>query len=837
VKQLQSGLHHLPPLEQSCLGSPLPEAWPKGFLVKEYLASDLAVRTRAAEFAGPEWLLEKHFLLTKGETERPRNGGKAEREKLDRGTNTDSIVINRSGLAQIASNAMIGTKGAKETSLVHIRTDVPVLNTEPETFQQVEVLQKQLAVKQQELESLQSAYTERVSRLGSELAAGRRALESVQQQNKELEAEKNAHVLRTHQLSGEVLQARQALASESLRLENMYSAEMAKLQEELRSIQQRLDSAVQELGLERLRAQGLAESAAGFSQQVSLLSGRLRAFDEERSASGTDGALLRDRKVKLVSGSDELMVNHDREAGFIEEIFFLTGHVRALTEAGNTGKSAVKDTSVGTASEVKDRSSSVREGLVQGSGERAGVPSGVCCQKDSSESSSEEGLRCQALEATVDSLKEEIERREKDVARLQKENRRVFRLVEEKEEEVEELQKKLEASQREAHAHLEDKIRAEPMLKVSDNSVGGPQIEGRQTEGWEEPQARAVLEDTIRAEPTAKVSDNFVGGPQIKGRQMEGPEEPQTSSMDARQIVENGISAVVSEFIGPAEGVLLKELDSARAEVLRLSEVLRVCAQEREAAEEELRRAFAEDLRTAAEKYESVREEFIGRMEKLEADAEARVKDVRERERGGFENELERRRKEVRGLKERMKDRENELLTVGKQFQDAMQLANQMHEAADNAERSRQEMCAELERAVGRMRDQQEVLEVLQQRLQAAETSRASVGKVKEQPVSAGGAEESIEKGAGSGKGEGPDDEQEGAEAVDRRVAALDQVIEMWREACRQKVCFIVACGLCSERGCLNPDFLVSAASGSFPAALLHVEGSSSKLESHLRVG
>jgi hypothetical protein len=772
VKQLQSGLHHLPPLEQPCLGPPLPEAWPKGFLVKEYLASDLAVRTRATEFSGPEWLLEEPFLLRKEETERPRNGGKAEREKIDRGTNTDSIVIDRTGLAQIASNAVSGTKGANEMPLVHNRTDVPILKTEPEIFQQLEVLQKQLADKQQELESVQTAYIERVSLLESELAAGRQAFESVQQQKGELEAEKKAHLSRVHQLSEEILQARQALASESLRLESMHSAQVVTLQEELRSIQQRLDSAMQELGLERLRAQGLAESAAGFSQQVSSLSGKLRAFNEERLASRTETMLLRDRKDKIVTGSEGSMVNpagDDREAVFIEELFFLTGHVRALTEAGNTSKSAGKDASVGISSEVKDRTSLIREWRVQGSGEEAGLPSEVCCQKASSESLSDKGLRCQALQATVDSLKQEIERRERDVVRLQKENRWVFRLVEEKEEEAEELQKKFEAGQREARGLLENRPRAETTLKVSHNSVGGPHIEGLQTEG----------------------------------------PEPQTSSMDARKIVENSVSTVVSELTAPAEAALQEELGSARAEFLRLSEVLRVCAQEREAAEEELRRAFAEDLRIAAEKYESVREEFVGRMEKLEADADARVKDVRERDRGAFEKELERRREEVRDLKERMKDRENELLTVGKQFQDAMQLANQMREAAEIAEGSRQEMCAELERAVGRMRDQQEVLEVLQRRLQAAETSRAFGGELEEQAVNGGDAEESMEKGGGSGKGEGPDDEREGGEAVDRRVAALDQVIEMWREACRQKVYIIVACGLWS------------AASMSFPAHLL----------------
>lgn len=770
MKQLQNGLHHLPPLKQPRLGPPLPEAWPKGFLVKEYLASDLAVR--AAHFAGPELLLEKPFLLTKEETERPRNGGKAEREKIDRGTNTDSIVIDRNGLAQIASNAVTGTKGANETPLVHNRTDVPFLKTEPEIFQQVEVLQKQLAVKQQGLELVQTAYTERVSLLESELAAGRQALDSVQQQNKELEAEKDVRLSRAHQLSEEIFEARQIMATESLRLESTHSAEMTKLQEELRLIQQRLNSAMQELGLERLRAQGLAESAAGFSQQVSSLSGKLRAFDDERSASKEE-ALLWNGEVNLLTVSDGLKVTskgEGREAVFIEDLFFLTGHVRASTEAGNTSKSAVKDASVGISSEVKDRTSLIREGRVQGSGEEAGLPSEVCCQKASSESLSDEGLRCQALQATVDSLKQEIERRERDVARLQKENRRVFRLVEEKEEEAEELQKKFEASQREARGLLENRPRAETTLKVSHNSVGGPQIEGLQTEG---------------------------------------PEEPQTSSMDARKIVENSVSTVVSKLTAPAEAALQEELGSARAEVLRLSEVLRVCAQEKEAAEEELRRAFAEDLRFAAEKYESVREEFVRRMEKLEADADARVKDVQERERGLFEKELERRREEVRGLKERMKDRENELLTVGKQFQDAMQLANQMREAAEIAERSRQEMCAELERAVGRMRDQQEVLEVLQRRLQAAETSRAFGGELEEQAVNGGDAEESIEKGGGSGKGEGPDDEREGGEAVDRRVAALDQVIEMWREACRQKVYFIVACGLWS------------AASMSFPAHLL----------------
>ncbi|GAQ84237.1 hypothetical protein KFL_001810170 [Klebsormidium nitens] len=716
VQQLKASLRRSAPLEPPVPALPLPEPWPEGFLVKQYLSSDLTISTKAAGFDTADWVPRKRPVAPAEGFLKLRNGEGERAEMMDRGTNTDSIVVDRGGLA--LADRGTGTDAGIQTEFENKLGDVTapkgneaaVLDAASNISRQVETLRSQLAVTEHELETVRAAFTERVSLLEADLIAGRQALESVQFRNQELEVEVGGHAARVQVLTAESVQAREAWTLRATESDAAHSAEVAGLQWQLETVHEQLTSAVRKLTSERLRSEGLTESAEWERLELFRLSGRVRARQEERAGR----AAFAEIATRPVSCQTCAANARSTEALVLEEVFRLSGHVRALAEEARTN---VERTSAGieSVSEELGQRILLRE-MVMCSKETAssGVPSGACCEKKVNQQEDGESAKELGSDAVVMSLKGELEARERDVARLQKENRRLFLLVEQKEEEAEELQKKLD--------------------EAVQGAVALPAVTTGAADVGQDEHLRDVSVDDASAQ-SGEVSANVSG-----------------------------------------ESELREQLGSAKAEVTRLRERLEVSEREREAAEQELKRTFADELRTAAEKYESARADFEERAERVEAEAEASLEELRNRLRTEME-EGKRWREECETVKERLKEREKEAVSVGDQYRDVARRAEEMREAAVAAETSRREVCAELERAVGRMRDQQEVLEVLQQRVQAAEESRAPRGGVAMEGTQE---EETGEEECGVVSAQG-------GEGIEKRVAALDGVIEMWRTACRQK--------------------------------------------------
>lgn len=723
VQQLKASLKHSRPLEPPLPALSLPEPWPKGFLVEQYLASDLAISTKAVRCAPAYWILEKRPLALEERLLESRSDGKEMAKTIDRGTNTDSIVVDRGGLALASSgNGTDNGTGTESGGVVggasaskEVAAAVP--DGASDTSRQLETLRSHLAETERELEAVRGSYADRVSSLEADLLAGRQALESVHLRNRELEAEAEGQAARVQALTAEMVQARKAWTRQASESDAVNLAEVAGLQRQLETVHDQLTSAARGLTSERLRSEGWAKSAASASLQLSYLSGRVRAWQEERIEGAVSSVK---RAARPVNGESCAMPAKSSEALVFEELFRLSGHLRALAdEAGaNVTRPSARVQSVLEGPRqrtlLRQKSVSPRKNV------SSGDPGGACCEDRSEQQEEGELVRELGPDAVVTSLNGELAARERDVARLQKENRRLFRLVEQKEEEAEELQKKLDKSGQGAVA--------------------------------------------LPAETT--------GGADV------GQDEPLTTSSSG------DVSPQCGDVIAYVSGksALQEELESSRAEVVPLRECLEVCEREREAAEQELKRMFADELRTAAEKYESARADFEERVRRVEAEAGTRLEELRgelQRERGEKEKSV----KECDGMKEQMKERERDLAAVGGQYRDAAQRAEELCETAAAAKASRREMCAELERAVERMRDQQEVLEVLQRRVQAADTSRASERAATEERMAEEGTPETEWEGGDSGAGIAPD-----GEGVEKRVAALDGVIEMWRTACRQKV-------------------------------------------------